>query len=292
MARRAAVILLKHLKPTSKCSIMDPCAGQGALLNAVRTINPTVICHGVEIDKELCDSFGWKNADFLGKQAVFSHVNGIICNPPYARTRDGNSKITGRTLIHHFVRRSAELCDIMAFILLAPNSSPSGLRRLQKYLPEGWGVIQVDRVPDDLCYFDKPDGTSVFVSVSIFVFGPTNTIHKNVIIHDTDDFRVLKLDDLSAKLIVKRWGSQSRVCQHFIDNPLDIRAEVMKPRHQKGRGNSTNLHLFCKSPTKVKDILKSNVKFIRKYFAEISSQSSVAISPTDFCLLYIKLKTQ
>jgi len=73
--------ILPHLRRTDV--VLDPCAGTGAILRAVRTSVPGVICKAIELDPVRSYHAGIQCADALSPETLWPPAT-IVTNPPYA----------------------------------------------------------------------------------------------------------------------------------------------------------------------------------------------------------------
>ena len=80
--------ILRELRSVSLSTVLDPCAGDGAILRVVREFNPLGLCLGLEIHSVRAQLAGMSGAEVEIRDSLTAKAwpasSAIVTNPPYS----------------------------------------------------------------------------------------------------------------------------------------------------------------------------------------------------------------
>jgi hypothetical protein len=300
-----ARLLVKETLAACACGcarhrVLDPCAGDGALVEAAREAGCAV--DAIEIDPALCARFGWQQADFL--EGVKPKAGGVqycavLCNPPFARSRGQHANRStngGTTYGYCFLKHASSFARILGFVLSVYSSNPRQLEKAGSLVSATHHLSRVVPVLDKESSLFRCDAAVRRVPVDIHIYCPGPPVVVAAAAEEagpaeTKDFEVLRVNDPEVNLIVKRWGSLNRIGRVVESEKERMRAFVEKKRRSYGYDQGANYHLRCRDPAKVARILKAAEPLFDDHFSWVAGRLTMeCITPRDFIGIYCKAK--
>lgn len=84
--------ILPHLPVSASTTVLDPCCGEGAILDTVRALRPGAKTHGIELDQFRANVAGAKGHIVEGGNALLrpwpADAPVIVQNPPFSRAEE------------------------------------------------------------------------------------------------------------------------------------------------------------------------------------------------------------
>ena len=135
---RASKLLVEHILQFAQkdiTSVCEPCAGDGALVNAFKAQRSDVVIYAHDIDKSLCTKYGWIEADFLATEPIPCDV--VICNPPFSSGRDDNANARrGRDIALAFLLQACKWAPLLGFIMHQNKGNPTFAHQIWTARPD------------------------------------------------------------------------------------------------------------------------------------------------------------
>lgn len=268
-------------------TVCEPCAGGGALVNALRRRRPEAQVYAYDIDHTLCEQYGWERADFLSVEPIPCDL--VICNPPFnsGRGEDTNKK-TGRELALFFLLKSFEWAPLVCMIMHQNKGSTLFASKVYKARPDV-KLVHYGCIPKKDSVFNV--GSKIkFVPCAIYVYRTHQTDVPKPVIHKSTecaDFEFLTFNDPSCNLILKRWGSINRIGKVVTKDPGEILEHVQRVRNNKGK-HDVNMHLRVVNIEKTLAVLQRMENDILEYFSFARDCSNVSITHAQFVYFYNK----
>jgi tRNA1(Val) A37 N6-methylase TrmN6 len=139
--KAADMLITTLLKYCSPKIVLDPCAGTGSLVFAAQ--RQDIVVESSELDKSLCDKYGWECEDFLLKE--LKRFDAVICNPPFSEKREKDkNRRTGKDFATLFLEHSLKFANIVGFILHQGKGSLASYYKFRKSIP---GIFMIHREP-------------------------------------------------------------------------------------------------------------------------------------------------
>lgn len=244
LAQRTAE-LLKRYCPEPQ-SILDPCAGHGALERACTSVGLTVT-HTMDIDENACQNHGWTKADFLTSPTI--SVDAVICNPPFSSHRTGNRGKGDLAL--KFLVQAAKCAKWIAIVLYQTKGRPQWHANLRNK-SANLALVHREIVSKTDSVFAR-EGKLVFVPTAIHVYTTQPSVYHGPELPPVcpqKDFELTTPMDVRCNMLIKRWGSRNRAARIVTSDPQEIQAHRAKMTKKYGTAKTspfayTNLALVC-----------------------------------------------
>lgn len=301
VADKLSTVVTKYIGDVSgEYKVLEPAAGSGNLINSLRKIMPNIIVSAYEIDAVLCEKYDWTCKDFLTiappktEDEMFDFV---IANPPFrsARKEKQNQSNYGKNLMSAFLAHASKFSKRLFFILHQSTAYFGFTQKLYQLQPR---LHLEEFIP-----INKNDGKFLVagkwkkIPCAIAVYTvldegqqttPPRTFEKSYV---CDDFEIVELNDDRCNLIVKRWGSPSRVGR-IVDNTTPEK-EYSKERKQYKRGQGVNLHLYCHDVKLVKKVITGKMESVLNHtFRNMMGCDNIVLMPYHFRGLYLDAKKE
>lgn len=270
--------------------ILEPCAGTGSLVSALtgKLGNTAWTLTAYEIDDALCKEFGWINEDFLLSSPNEHDV--VVCNPPFHSNRDeGTNGSRGADLPFLFLQHAAKSSSFLVFIMHQNKGCNTFQEKVRKAMPD---LALTNRIcVDKPMSMFKHNGTNLFIPVSVYVYqrGCTTNFPIAVFTEDScSQFTMLNLNDKTANVIVKRWGSPKRVGRLVSMAAALIQKEVNKTRTKYGPCDGVNFHIHTNDVPSLTEQLGRMESFLNSHFSYARDCPNVSITKSQFVTIFLR----
>lgn len=270
--------------------ILEPCAGNGSLVSALKKRGYDNI-DTLEIDPELCTDYGWTQGDFLQHEPY--QCDAIVCNPPFSEYRSNGNVKSGKDMACLFLIHAAKFAPLLVFIMHQSKGSLAYDTKFKKMCPHLTLIHRVLCTKKESVY--ENNGKGKFVPTAIYVYSTRENSPFPCIIprysltgHKTEDFEIILPSDDSAHILVKRWGTLKRTGRIVSRDPSVILEAVTK---NAGRtiGQAANFHLKCHIDIgRLVSNLEKMESHLIDHFSYARDCSNVIIRPEEFIMLYNK----
>ena len=282
------LLVESFLKFTTPKSILDPCAGDGALVEACKRKGLNV-AHTYEIDELECILNGWKQADFL--QLDPFKVDCVVCNPPFSEYRKKDNYLRqGKDLSVSFLLYASKFAPFLAFIMHQAKGTPTFDSKIKKYNPN-MVLIHRECIPKSISKY-KNNNKWNFVPTAIYIYhtngggGYKDIVPVYTKKYEIDDFILVKHNNMGTNMLVTKWGTLKKTGRLLSIDPDKILYEVSKIKSTYEIIGGSNFHLYCKDVQKVVENLKLMEPLLIKHFEYAQDCSNVTIRPEEFMGLY------
>jgi len=260
--------------------VLEPCAGNGSLVNALRRqeSNTPMQITAIEIDETLCAEHGWTEADFLSVEPTEYDV--VVCNPPFNDERDGNGNASrGRDMPLLFLEHAHKFAPLLGFIMHQNKGCPTFMQKVEKHCP-GLALVERICVPKDISTFTFRKEKK-FVPTSIYIYQRNATPKYEIRqfpCESCEEFEFVALGDTRCNFLAKRWGSPNRVGRFVSSDSAEILTEVTKKRKFPGKTQGVNFHILARDPVSLKLKFDKMERFLREHFAYARDCPNVSIT--------------
>lgn len=147
---RAVGAVLPYLRLRPGATVLDPCAGDGAIMDVLTARGFASV--GIEIDPARATISGAVCADALDEDAAWPHSDGIVMNPPFSRAEE-------------FILRARRACPDGDVAVLLRLSLLAGQARAALWAGHPADVIVLAERPSFTAHLRAPRGAQCLAPI-------------------------------------------------------------------------------------------------------------------------------